>query len=60
MSCPGKTTNGSSKCGRIIFQCKHCGTVGCDRSKKEECSNQLFYNGTCQKCGKAGAKGEHL
>lgn len=60
MSCKGKTTRSSSKCGKIVYQCKYCGSVGCDRSKHDECSNQNFYNGTCKKCGKAGAKGKHL
>ena len=60
MSCQGKRSNRTGKCGSIVYRCKHCGSVGCDHSKQQTCSNQLFYNAKCLKCGKAGAKGKHL
>lgn len=59
MSCPGKRPNGS-KCGKIVYVCKHCGSVGCDQGRRDECGSQNFLNAKCLKCGKPGAKGKHL
>ena len=60
MACQGKRTQRSGKCGSIVRVCKYCGSVGCEQSKEGACSNQVFRNGKCLKCGKAGAMGKHV
>lgn len=48
-SCPGK--RGSSTCSGIVYRCKKCGNVGCDRGRAGECTSQGFKSGRCTKCG---------
>ena len=46
----------SSKCGYNLFHCKKCKNVGCSYDNTIKCSNQLFRNGRCLRCGSVGTK----
>lgn len=50
--CAGK--EGSVRCNRTLYRCKHCGNVGCDQASNASCPNQAFSSGRCVKYGKTG------
>lgn len=52
--CPGKNKRNTT-CNGLLYRCKKCGGVGCDRGG-DECTNQGFKSGKCKKCGAIAAK----
>lgn len=59
-SCPGKqmetqkdgTRKAGFTCTNMLYRCKKCGAVGCQR---KNCTNYNFDGSRCLKCGNYGA-----
>ncbi len=49
---PGKRNKAT--CIGVLYRCKNCGNVGCERGGQNECTNQAFRSGKCLKCGSIG------
>lgn len=43
--------SGDFTCGNELFRCDDCGTVGCDQSWGQSCTNKKFESGQCLTCG---------